>query len=137
MACRRSITRAVLVVVLLLAGLVALATAADVAAVSTDVVISQVYGGGGNTDATYKNDYVELLNRETSTVGLSGWSIQYASSVGAVRPVTNLSGSIPAGGHFLVQEAPGLDGTTASTRPSQHRLGARSRSSCSWSMPAG
>ncbi len=31
-------------------------------AVSTDVVISQVYGGGGNSGATYKNDFIELFN---------------------------------------------------------------------------
>ena len=29
----------------------------------SDVVISQIYGGGGNAGATYHNDYVELYNR--------------------------------------------------------------------------
>ena len=28
-------------------------------AISTDIVISQVYGGGGNTGAPYKNDLME------------------------------------------------------------------------------
>ncbi|MEQ1530867.1 MAG: hypothetical protein ABL925_16240, partial [Methylococcales bacterium] len=32
-------------------------------AVSPNIVISQVYGGGGNTGATYKNDFIELFNR--------------------------------------------------------------------------
>ena len=32
-------------------------------AASNDVVISQVYGGGGNTGATYTHDFVELFNR--------------------------------------------------------------------------
>src|SRR5215213_2411048 len=34
-------------------------------AVSTSIVISQVYGGGGNSGATYQNDFVELFNRGT------------------------------------------------------------------------
>ncbi len=49
----------------------------------SDVVISQLYGGGGNTNATFHNDYIELFNRSTTTaVDLSGWSVQYASSTG-------------------------------------------------------
>src|SRR5215210_3245976 len=34
-----------------------------VQAFSNTIVISQVYGGGGNTSATYKNDFIELYNR--------------------------------------------------------------------------
>ena len=81
-------------------------------AASTTVVISQVYGGGGNTGATYKNDFIELHNISTSTVSVSGWSVQYASAAGTTWQVTNLTGSIPAGGYFLVQEAAGSGGTT-------------------------
>ena len=44
------------------------------------VVISQVYGGGGNTNATYTNDYVELFNRGATAQSLSNWSIQYTSA---------------------------------------------------------
>src|SRR4029450_12353334 len=44
----------------------------------SDVVISQIYGGGGNSNATYHNDYVELYNRGGSAVDLTGWSLQYA-----------------------------------------------------------
>jgi hypothetical protein len=73
----------------------------------TSVVISQVYGGGGNASATYKNDFVELHNRGTTTVSLAGWSVQYASAGGSFNSATNLSGSIPPGGYFLVQEASG------------------------------
>ena len=42
---------------------VAVGSAPDVAALSTDVVISQVYGGGGNNSATFTHDFVELFNR--------------------------------------------------------------------------
>src|SRR6185436_4721208 len=40
------------------------------------VVISQVYGGGGNAGAVYTNDFIEIFNRGTTTVDLSGWSVQ-------------------------------------------------------------
>ena len=47
-----------------------------------NVVISQVYGGGGNTGATLKTDFIELSNRSFVPVSLAGWSVQYASSAG-------------------------------------------------------
>ncbi|QYF95872.1 ExeM/NucH family extracellular endonuclease [Massilia sp. PAMC28688] len=50
-------------------------------AASPNLVISQVYGAGGNTGTTiYKNDYVEIFNRGATAVTLSGWSLQYASA---------------------------------------------------------
>ena len=59
-------------------------------AVSPNVVISQVYGGGGNTGALFQNDYVELFNRSLSTVSLDGMSIQYASA--AEPAISGLTG---------------------------------------------
>jgi predicted extracellular nuclease len=81
------------------------------AAGSTSIVISQVYGGGGNAGATLKNDFIELYNRSTSPVTVTGWSVQYASSAGASWAVTNLTGTIPPGKYYLVQEAVGANGT--------------------------
>ena len=52
----------------------------QVHALSADIVISQVYGGGGNSGATYTHDFIELFNRGTAPVSLSGWSVQYSSS---------------------------------------------------------
>ncbi|HTY11061.1 MAG TPA: phospholipase D-like domain-containing protein [Bacteroidota bacterium] len=75
------------------------------------VVISEVYGGGGNSGSTYKNDFVELYNPTTSPVSLSGWSVQYSSAAGTTWQVTNLSGTIAAHGYFLVQESAGTGGT--------------------------
>ncbi len=86
-------------------------------AVSSNVVISQVYGGGGNSGSTYKNDFIELFNRGTSPVSLSGWSVQYASATGSTWQVTNLSGSIAAGQYYLVQESQGAGGTTSLPTP--------------------
>jgi hypothetical protein len=71
------------------------------------LVISQVYGGGGNTNATYANDFIELHNRGTSVISLTGMSVQYASATGTTWAVTALSGSIAPGGYYLVREATG------------------------------
>ena len=80
-------------------------------AVSTDVVISEVYGGGGNTGATLKNDFIELYNAGSTTVDLTGWSVQYASSAGTTWTRTALSGSVAPGAYYLVQEAAGAGGS--------------------------
>jgi hypothetical protein len=72
---------------------------------STDMVISQVFAGGGNANAPYTNDFVELFNRGSTTIDLSGWSVQYATGAGTSWQVTPLSGSVPAGGRYLVQLA--------------------------------
>jgi predicted extracellular nuclease len=62
------------------------------------VVISQIYGGGGNTGATFTHDYVELHNRGTTSQSLTGWTVQYASATGSSwNASTTLSGSIGPG----------------------------------------
>ncbi len=72
-----------------------------------DVVVSQVYGGGGNAGALYTHDFVELHNRSVGPVSLDGWSVQYASPSGTTWSVTTLSGTIAPGGYYLVQLATG------------------------------
>ena len=89
-----------------------------VQAVSTGVVISQVYGGGGNAGATLTNDFIELFNRGTSPVSLNGWSVQYASSAGTTWAVTPLSNvTLQPGQYYLIQEAAGAGGTTPLPAP--------------------
>ncbi|AWV06350.1 hypothetical protein C9I47_0628 [Lysobacter maris] len=90
-------------------GVASLATFAGQA--HAEVVVSQVYGGGGNSGATYRNDFIELRNNGASAVDLSGWSVQYASSSGSSWQRTELSGSIAPGGFYLVQQAAGSGGT--------------------------
>jgi uncharacterized protein len=80
-------------------------------AFGTGLVISQVYSGGGNALASHTHDFVELYNPSGGAVPLAGLSIQYASATGAglfgssTTQRTELSGTIPAHGYFLVQEA--------------------------------
>jgi hypothetical protein len=75
------------------------------------VVISQVYGGGGNTGATWKNDFIELFNRGAAPVGLSGWTVEYAPAASGDWSPTRLSGVLEPGQYFLVQQAAGAGGT--------------------------
>ena len=56
------------------------------AASSPDIVLSQIYGGGGNLGATLTNDFIELYNRGASPVHVTGWSVQYASTATPVAP---------------------------------------------------
>jgi predicted extracellular nuclease len=58
------------------------ATPRPVLAASPNVVISQVYGGGGNVGATLTQDFIELFNRGSSPVSVGGWTVQYASATG-------------------------------------------------------
>jgi uncharacterized protein (TIGR03437 family) len=75
------------------------------------IVISQIYGGGGNTSALYKNDFVEIFNRGTTTVDLAGWSVQQASANGTTWNVAALCPSgqclLTPGRYFLVAEGSG------------------------------
>src|ERR1051325_7922569 len=86
--------------------------ATRVQAISTSVVISQVYGGGGNAGATYKNDFIELFNRSNSPVSLAGWSVQYAATTGTSWQKTDLTAvTLQPGQYYLVQESAGAGGT--------------------------
>ncbi|WP_051978246.1 lamin tail domain-containing protein [Edaphobacter aggregans] len=96
----------------------ALFSAPAVAQTSNHVVISQVYGGGGNSGATLTNDFIELFNPTPTPLSVAGYSVQYASSAGTSWQVTNLPGITLAPGQFLlVQESQGSAGTTPLPTP--------------------
>lgn len=108
---RKKISFLICIFLVFLASLGSLFLSPTQAAVSTHVVISEIYGGGGNSGSSYKNDYIELYNPTSSSVSLTGWSIQYASSTGTFSSITNLSGSIGAHQYYLIKEASGGGGT--------------------------
>ncbi|MFV5997473.1 lamin tail domain-containing protein [Streptomyces sp. NPDC056231] len=87
---------------------------------SADAVISEVYGGGGNSGATFTNDFIELANAGAGDLNLSGYTVQYLS--GNPGPTTKwqatrLTGALAGNGRYLIQEAPGTGGTTALPTP--------------------
>ncbi len=76
------------------------------------VLISQIYGAGGNAGALLNADYVELRNLETTPVSLAGWSLQYTSAAGSSwgSQLLTLTGNIPAQGFLLIKLAGGTTG---------------------------
>ena len=75
---------------------------------SPGIVITQVFGGGGNAGAPFSNDFIEIFNRSNVNVDLSGWSVQYASATAATWSVTPLTGITLSPGQFcLIQQRSG------------------------------
>ena len=102
--------------------LFALSAIVATASASASVVISQVYGGGGNSSAPYSNDFIEIFNAGTTGQDVTGWSVQYASSAGTAWQVTALPSVTLAPGHYLlVQEASG--GATGAPLPTADATG--------------
>jgi hypothetical protein len=85
------------------------------------VVISQVYGAGGNSGALFRHDFIELFNRGETTVDLSGWAIHYASATGTTWQRTLLDGVLLPGQRYLVQQASG--GGSGSSLPTPDGVG--------------
>lgn len=106
---------------LLPALVLALGTAAAQGSGTGSVVVAELYAAGGNSGAAYANDYVELLNRGSGSVAVDGWTLQYAAASGTTWQATPLSGTIPAGGHYLVQLSSG--GTNGSALPAPDATG--------------
>src|SRR5215218_640708 len=112
-AARRRLGSAVMVAALVALTLTGPA-AAPAAAVSGSIVVSQVYGGGGNSGAPFTNDFIELFNRGSSPASVAGWSLQYASATGSgnlgadAGQLTELPDvTLAPGQYLLVQEAAG------------------------------
>jgi predicted extracellular nuclease len=83
----------------------------------TGVVISEVYGAGGNSGAVRNADYVELYNPTDAAISVADDYIHYRSATGASGGTPfRLSGSVPAHGHYLIQmSTTGANGTALPT----------------------
>ena len=100
------------------------AESATPAAVSTNIVISGFFGGGGNAaDSPFSHDYVELFNRGSEPVSLNGWSTQYASATGTNWLVTPLSDvTLQPGQYYLIQYAGGNFSGSTPSLPTPDRI---------------
>ena len=109
------------VTVLAVVAILVMATSAF--AVSPNVRISQVYGGGGGTNvlATYSQDYVELFNASSDPVDISGWTVEYGSATGSWGSSGTNIFTFPAassiGGCSYVMIACGTAGTGGAAFP--------------------
>lgn len=89
---------------------------------SQHIVISQIFGGGGNSGAPFRNDFIEIFNAGNSTVNLSGWSVQYASATASTWSVTPLTSiTLQPGQYYLIQESSG--GSNGASLPAPDATG--------------
>ena len=89
------------------------APTASAAADGSNVVINEVYGGGGNKGSVYSNDFVELFNPTDKPIDITGWKIEQYSAKGGLgtgHPHV-LDGVIQPKSFFLVQGAAGNNDT--------------------------
>jgi len=75
------------------------------------LLIYEVYGGGGNVGATYRNDYVVLYNPSDTSFDLSHCSLQYSAAGGTSFFVFPLEGTIAGAGFFVVTLYGGTNGS--------------------------
>lgn len=76
---------------------------------NAQIVINEIYTGGGLLGAAITNDFIELKNIGSSTASLNGATIQYASSSGAFTQYNNLPNiTLAPGQTYLIQQ--GSDG---------------------------
>jgi len=94
-----------------------LATNSPAQATAGSVVISEVYGAGGNSGALWTSDFVELYNRSDAAVDVSGWVVQYYSRAGDAGGKATLTGSVAPRHTYLVQMAERGGGTTSLPTP--------------------
>ena len=75
-----------------------------------DIVISQVYGGGGSPGSTYQNNFIELFNRSNVPIDISGWPLHFAPATGtfnvAVAFVSSRGILVQPGRYMLIQLGP-------------------------------
>lgn len=94
---------------------------------NAQIIISEIYGGGGNSGATFNADFIELYNQGGTPVNLTGYTLYYKPATGATFSVANsvaLTGTIPAMGYFLVQAStPGTNGAALPTPDQSVNIG--------------
>ena len=93
------------------------APTASAAPDGSNVVINEVYGGGGNSRSLYSNDFVELYNPTDNDIDVTGWFVDRYSAAGNIQQSVELSGTVPAGGYFLIQGKMGANATGALPTP--------------------
>lgn len=93
------------------------AAAQDGSPAAPGIIINEAYLSGGSTNAPFTNKFVELYNPTDAAVSLEGWSLQYRSAGSTAAPtgIGALTGSIPAGGYYLVSGA--SNGTAGAPLP--------------------
>lgn len=80
---------------------------------NAQIVINEIYGGGGNSGSSLKNDYIILKNIGSEISSLNGATIQYASASGNFNQYHTLPNIVlNPGQSFLIQEGTSGGGAT-------------------------
>jgi len=88
---------------LVLMSLLAAVSPSPAGATSSNLVISQLYLGTGQSESKLRNQYIELFNRGTTAVDLPGTTLQYSQeNSNTWQQVFPLSGSIGPGQYYLI-----------------------------------
>ncbi len=66
------------------------------------LMISEVYGGGGNSNAPFINDYVEIYNASDEPITLAGKSVQYSPAKSNSYKQMRLDGIIEPDSFYLI-----------------------------------
>jgi hypothetical protein len=83
-----------------------------IAFTNAQIVISEIYGGGGNSGSTLKNDYIILKNIGSAPASLTGATLQYAPAAATFTQYHTLPNiTLNPGQTYLIQEATGGGGT--------------------------
>ncbi len=96
-------------------------------ALSSGIVISQIYPNGGTSGAAFRNDFIELFNRGNTPINVAGWSVQYAvgngaqSSTWTVTPLCATSCIVQPHTYYLIQE--GSSGANGALLPTPDATG--------------
>lgn len=96
----------------LLSVIAVMASCSAAFAQTPQVRISQIFAHGASLAGQPRADYVELYNAGSTSVTLTGWSVQAAQPTAQVWSVVPLSGTIGPRKYLLVQMSPsGIVGT--------------------------
>ena len=99
-----------------LAGVTVLAPpAAQANPAGTDLVISEVYGAGGNSGSVLNADFVELFNPTDDPIDLLGTYVSYRSATGGLGGSMALRGTLDGGDHYLIRMSAAGTGTALPT----------------------
>ena len=82
--------------------------------VTSPVVISQIYGGGGNSGAPIKYDFIELYNKSNKPVTLNGHYLYYSSSTFSNSSSSSFTGLpdfiLLPGQYYVIKQSGGNSG---------------------------
>ena len=86
-------------------------------------VISQIYGGGGNSGALFSHDFIEIFNNSSTAMDLSGMSVQYATASGSTWHQTDLGGTLLAPFEYYLIEEGGSSLLNGASLPTPDTIG--------------